>query len=408
MTTVRRFDLSGELAKPVKTPEGWLEVEGVITRTGVFLYRNADGSERRELRLDEEVFHPDSLKSFGLRPVTDDHPPEFLTAENTRRYAVGAVSETIRRDGKHMRAKMLITDADAVAHLETKKKLQLSGGYVCELEFKPGKTPEGEHYDAIQRKIRGNHVALVEVGRAGPEARVRMDASDAVMVATGGEKAPPQPEVKKMGTKTIRHDGVSYELSEQGAELVEKLRADAAAATTKHETELKAAKDNASALQAKLDAATADLEKEKKAHADAVKPEKLREMISARVQLETMARAHLEEGVKLDSMKDDEIRAALIKVAYPSRKLDGKDASYVQAMFELAVEKLDGEREDDDETNKLANARKAARADTGDDDEEREDGEEREDDEDPEAARLRMREAQKNAWKQKPAKSARA
>ena len=53
-----------------KTAEGFLVARAPVTSIGVFSYRNPDGSERRELRLPEEVFNADSLASLRLKPLT--------------------------------------------------------------------------------------------------------------------------------------------------------------------------------------------------------------------------------------------------------------------------------------------------------------------------------------------------
>ena len=47
-----------------KTDEGFIRDKPVIGRTGVLVYRNADGSERREYRPPEEAFDKDSLASL--------------------------------------------------------------------------------------------------------------------------------------------------------------------------------------------------------------------------------------------------------------------------------------------------------------------------------------------------------
>ena len=65
-----------------KTAEGFLVARAPVTSIGVFSYRNPDGSERRELRLPEEVFNSDSLASLRLKPLTLLHPEEAVTPEN--------------------------------------------------------------------------------------------------------------------------------------------------------------------------------------------------------------------------------------------------------------------------------------------------------------------------------------
>lgn len=179
----------GNLAKPVKMSNGWLRIDGRLTRTGVFTYRNDDGTMRRELRLPEEVFKLDAMQSFALVPVTDEHPPGFLDAKNTREYARGSVAGTLRKDGEFIAGELLVTDADLIKKLEDGVARELSCGYNCDLDEKPGVTADGLRYDAIQRNIRGNHVAVVAKGRAGPEARVRMDGAS-VEVLDGDDDQP--------------------------------------------------------------------------------------------------------------------------------------------------------------------------------------------------------------------------
>ena len=148
------------------------------------MYRNADGSTRREYRPQEEVAKADSLESFQFVPFVDDHPDAgTVNATNARKYTVGTVGESVHFDAesRHVIAPIIVHDAATVEKME-RGKVQLSCGYVCDVVHEAGVSPDGEHYDAIQRNIRGNHVALVSTGRAGPEARVRMDSDDAAMV----------------------------------------------------------------------------------------------------------------------------------------------------------------------------------------------------------------------------------
>ena len=70
-----RFD-SIKLPKMIKTKEGYLRGEAVVSRAGVFKYRNVDGSVRGELRHPDNIFKIDSLETLKMIPITNDHPPE--------------------------------------------------------------------------------------------------------------------------------------------------------------------------------------------------------------------------------------------------------------------------------------------------------------------------------------------
>lgn len=171
---LERLDRS-ELRRPERHPSAYLRVDAHISRAGVFVYRNPDGTERREYRPPEEVFKADSLRSFELLPLTNEHPAiGLLSPANARDYQVGTVGQDVRKDGEFIRASLVVTDGDTIADLES-GKVELSCGYVCDLEESSGVTPEGERFDCIQRDVRGNHVALVSTGRAGRDVRVRMD-----------------------------------------------------------------------------------------------------------------------------------------------------------------------------------------------------------------------------------------
>lgn len=332
LSNVARYDLGG-LEKPARTPAGFLRADAHLSRAGIFLYRQPDGTVRRELRPEEEVFHADSMASFALAPVTDDHPPSNLTAENAREYQRGAVGENVRRDEDHMRAQVLVTDKDLIAKME-KGKSQVSCGYTCDVELTPGEW-RGQRYDAVQRRIRGNHLAVVERGRAG-SARVRMDANDAAMVSDppGGEPAP-TPE-HTVTTKTFRHDGITYEGSEQVMELVSKLAKERLDAVTALESVKADAQKLVDAATAKLDQAKSELEKAK---ADASKlPEQIRGELKARAALELGARKILGKTAKLDGKTDREVRADVLKKLEPKLDVAGKSDEYVTARFDAAID----------------------------------------------------------------------
>lgn len=193
----RRFDTLRQTRKPVFTANGWLKADATLTRCGVFKYRNADGSIRRELRHPDDVFRADSLATLELVPMTDRHPPEeLLDGETASGRQVGHVGDAIRRDGSEVLGRICVTDADVVARIRAGETRELSCGYECRTDAEPG-VYAGESYDLRQRDITYNHVAFVPVGRAGT-ARIHLDADDAILT-----EEPASTETPKTSASTL-------------------------------------------------------------------------------------------------------------------------------------------------------------------------------------------------------------
>lgn len=149
-----------------KTPEGYILDTPVIARTGIQWYKR-DGKDVAEYRPASEVFAPQSLASFVGRPLTIDHPSFMVRSDNVRGVVVGAILGEPWRDGENLRARVVVHDKRAVDLIERGLKAELSVGYTVETERVAGTTPEGAHYDAVQRNIRCNHLSIVTRGRAG-------------------------------------------------------------------------------------------------------------------------------------------------------------------------------------------------------------------------------------------------
>lgn len=170
-----------------------------------------------------------------------------------------------------------------------------------------------------------------------------------------------------METK-ITVDGVSYEATPQVAQAVAKLDSriaelDKALAEQKQKLETE---------RARADAAEESLAAEKKAHADAIAPDKVQAAVNARLALERTATPILGPEVKLDGMSDAEIKGAVVLAVARDKelakeRLDGCDATYLQARYDAAIEGWD---ETTQRNDGLANARKAgqqtARVDSAD------------------------------------------
>lgn len=371
-----RYDL-GELSAPVKDPDtGYLKADARITRIGVFVYGTGDEA-RRELRLPDEVFNADALGSFSVVPFTNDHPGEPLNKHNTSRFQVGTVSAPRKHDdGVHVVASVLITDAKTIEAAESGKR-ELSCGYKCDLEHRAGITkdiagvPDGLKFDAIQRNIRGNHVALVDRGRAGGSVALRFDHGEEITEPTSKRE-------RKM--ETIRIDGVDYEVDKQTAQafrvaldkrdqqvLVETQRANDAETQVQTETaRADAAEEKTTKLEEKLDAEAS--------------PEKVQAAVKARVGLEVDARKVVGDKdadgkeIKLDDKSDDEIYKLVVKHVSPDLDLKDAKPEYIQARFDIAVEEAEkkddgkGGTKGDDYNKRVARIRGAERRTDGDKD----------------------------------------
>jgi hypothetical protein len=161
------------------TRDGYMVAVANIARTGVQCYRAAElgladrdaDAVVRVYRPADEVFAPDAMASLAHRPMTIDHPAEPVTAANWKRHAIGTTGGEVTRDGDTIRVPLTLMDAVAIADVQAGKR-ELSVGYSCELLFEDGISPEGERYDAVQRSIRGNHVAVCQTARGGPRLRI--------------------------------------------------------------------------------------------------------------------------------------------------------------------------------------------------------------------------------------------
>ena len=296
-----------------KTAEGFIRDTPIVGRAGILLYRNADGTEHREYRPPEEAFKADSLASLMGKPITIGHKA-FVTAGNAAQVApIGSVLSAGRQDGDTIRADIVIYNLDTNAR-------ELSCGYTLDLDETPGTTPQGEHYEAIQRNITYNHLAIVPKGRAGV-ARLNMDGSQVI-------DEEEQKEEQKMAemTKVRLDSGIEYDCAPEVKVAIEKMRKDSA--------EMKKEADK---LQAKYDALDAELKKEQEGRkADAEKAKaNFDAAIKTRVELLKVAEAH--KVANADSMTDTEIKTAVIKaVRGDAINLKGKSADYIEAAYDMA------------------------------------------------------------------------
>lgn len=342
-----RFDFV-DMSRAVITPEGWIRDKPTLTRSGIFEYRRQDGGIRREYRPPDEVFSEDHLSSLRGVPVTDGHPGRVHAGdEKTTKAIVGAVLTEGERKDSDLLADVVIYDTNRIG-----KRRELSLGYSIELDETPGEI-DGQKYDAIQRKLKVNHLAVVHRGRAG-NAKLRLDREDAVeasVIIEDEDIIMPDPTAPKL--ISVRVNRLDYQAQpEVAAELerldaavtAEKQRADIAIAAEKQAREdaVKAEKSRADALEAERDSLKAAVA----AHADALK--KAREdaiaEVSQRVELEGVAKSH---GVEVKGdMTPRAIREAVVNKLVPNVfKFDGKPDTYVEVAFDIETAKADQARQ---------------------------------------------------------------
>ncbi len=158
-----------------REPEGYLLCLNVpVARTGVQEYLPVElgmpsgPGMISVFRPEAEVFSPETIASFEGMPVTNDHPPEGVDVSNIRALQKGHAHNVRRGTGEEadlLLADLIITDPQLISLILEEGKREISCGYTYEL------CEENGTY--IQRKIRGNHVAVVDAGRAGPRVSIK-------------------------------------------------------------------------------------------------------------------------------------------------------------------------------------------------------------------------------------------
>jgi len=328
MSKVVRFDLSS-LPKATKTKEGFIKTDACVTRTGIFIYHNEDGSVRRELRDHREVFNTDSLASMKMIPLTNEHPQtetKLLSPANVQQFQVGFTGENVRADGENVRIPVSLTAADAISAYENGKR-GLSLGYECDLVDEGGEY-DGMRFDCKQTNIRYNHLALVNSPRAGENARLDSIDINEVQPLTATKESP---------MVKVRIDGIEYEAAPEVEKFLTKETARADSATA----EVKAEKTEHDKTKADRDS--------QKARADALEAEKAKlpgvvaAAVAARISLERKAATVLDEKDRegIDKLADVDIKKKIVLAVFPEAKLDGVSDDYLNARVDSALDMKD-------------------------------------------------------------------
>ena len=209
----------------IETGEGFLICRNVpISRTGDQEYLGweigipgAGGGQIVTVhRPPEEVFSTAAPASFEGKPVTNDHPPVLIGPDDVKTYEMGHAQNVRRGDGEweeYTLADLHIHDRELIDAVQSGKR-EISCGYECEY------VPNGDG-TYTQRNIRGNHVAVVERGRAGKRAAI-LDSD---------KKKAKEPERKgNMNKKGLFFKLFGQAVKDKSPEEIEQMAMDAAAA----------------------------------------------------------------------------------------------------------------------------------------------------------------------------------
>jgi len=332
--------------------DGYLVADARIARTGIQDYLGTevgrpDLAVVRVYRPGTEVFSDATLKSAAHRPVTNGHPPDLVTSENWKTHAVGQTGDEVRGEGIYIRVPLMVSDEAAIRDIEAGKQ-ELSAGYTCELDFRAGVTEAGEAYDAIQKNIRLNHVAVVRQGRAGSEIRIGDRAASTNHSAGHNVAHSPgwgaMPIIrdsnidnhgdKTMPQTTITVDGATLDVGDAVAKAIaalERQLADRATALTDAEAAHAADIALRDAALARKDAEIETLKAGANTSAD------LDRRVEARAGLIAAARAIVGD-LRIEGLSDAAIRRAVVIARLGDAAVDGKPDAYIDARFDILAE----------------------------------------------------------------------
>lgn len=314
-----------------ETADGYLTAVAPVARAGIQLYAgyevdpdNKHGLRDRALvrvyRSPKEVFNDATLHSFAHRPVTNDHPPVLVNADNWKQYSVGQTGDEVdARDGKFVRVPLCLMDAAVIADYRAGKK-ELSMGYQVALDYTPGVNDDGEEYDISQTDMRMNHLAVVHRARGGDKLKI------------GDQSQGDRPMTDNLQSVTL--DGISIQTTPQGAQAISKLQNLLSQAADGHQTVVAAKDAEIASLQTKLATADAALEA---ANAKVPDDAAMDARVEARAQLLGDAKA-IAPDVATKGLSDADIRKAVVTKVLGDAAVAGKPQAYLDARFDILLE----------------------------------------------------------------------
>lgn len=325
----------------VPDAQGYLNVSARISRTGVQTYAGAeipgghfiDQPTVHIFRPASEVFSDASIASFENLPITAGHPDTGVDASNYKELSVGVALGKPVRDGDFLKVKLSIRDADTVSAIINNGGMQISNGYTVDLDTTAGTTTDGDKYDAIQRNIRGNHIALVDAARCGPECRIGdSQVSDCGCASCQKQKG----SMMTQSTVRVTVDGMTIDMTEQGKQALEKLQAQLA----DRDNTINELNTTIATKDGEIETRDSTIS-EKDGEITALKAEKLDDAaidarVKARGALVDSAKAIIGDTADFTDKSDAEVKKMAVAHKYGDEILADADEAAINGMFKIA------------------------------------------------------------------------
>ncbi len=324
------------ISKRRVSDEGFLIVEdSPFAKTGVLEYNHLELSISgvpagvtldpakpiRVFRDGGQLFDEKTLKSFRSKPITLQHPENFVDSGSFRDTAVGFTKDDVVRDGDFMKGSLVIMDKGAIIKINSGIE-ELSLGYTANIDYAPGVTKDNITFDAVMSNIRGNHIAIVSRGRCGTDCKIADQKQK--LKETKGNKM----------ENTVVLDGVSYECPSQTAQVVIKsvktLQDEKASCVQTHNKEVKTLREETKkatdTLQAQLDDAKGKI----------LDTEAINKLVEERTKVIADAR-RLVENIDTKGMDTEQIKAFVVKSVCKIEVAD-EDLGYIDGRFDALCE----------------------------------------------------------------------
>lgn len=162
--TARSYDKDGRLHVAVSN----------ISKAAVNPYYGSEIPNFEQLGLDaKKVYYllrdPEELEkaapTFRNLPLLSKHIP--VSAKDPQKdIVVGSTGSDVSFSDGYLKCSLSVWSDEAIAGIESGEQMELSSAYHYTPDMTAGEY-QGSRYDGVMRDIVGNHVALVDVGRAG-------------------------------------------------------------------------------------------------------------------------------------------------------------------------------------------------------------------------------------------------